>query len=72
VAHRFALHNANRLLRPIFAETNFSGAKLFIFRPAGYRGLETLAMFKPPAYDPFAITVMGFGVAIVAVIALVF
>jgi hypothetical protein len=69
VAHRFALHDANRLLRPIFAETNFSGAKLFIFLPAGYRSLETLAMFKPPAYDPFAIC---FGVAIVAVIALVF
>ena len=29
-------------------------------------------MFKLPAYDPFAITVMGFGVAIVAVITLVF
>jgi hypothetical protein len=69
----FALHNANRLLRPIFAETNFSRAKLFIFRPAGgCCGLETLAMFKLPAYDPFAITVMGFGVAIVAVIALAF
>ena len=69
----FALHNANRLLRPIFAETNFSRAKLFIFQPAGgCCGLEILAMFKLPAYDPFAITVMGFGVAIVAVIGLVF
>ena len=61
------------LLRPIFAETNFSRAKFFIFRPAGgCCGLEILAMFKLPAYDPFAITVMGFGVAIVAVITLVF
>ena len=47
-------------------------AKHFIFLPAGYRGLETLAMFKLPAHDPFAITVMGFGVAIVVVIALAF
>ena len=28
-------------------------------------------MFKMPAYDPFAIAVMGFGVAIVVVLAFV-
>jgi hypothetical protein len=35
-------------------------------------GSETLAMFKLPAYDPFAITVMGFGVAIAAILAFAF
>ena len=69
----FALYNANRFAAAYIRETNFSRAKFFIFRPAGgCCGLEILAMFKLPAYDPFAITVMGFGVAIVAVIALVF
>jgi hypothetical protein len=28
-------------------------------------------MFKMPAYDPFAIAVMGFGIAIVVVLAFV-
>ena len=40
--------------------------------PSTGRGEARKCVFKLPAHDPFAITVMGFGVAIVVVIALAF
>lgn len=56
-------------MRRIFADTQLFMQKLIVLPDGkGCRGSETLAMFKLPAYDPFAITVMGFGVALAAVL----
>ena len=33
---------------------------------------ETPAMFMLPAYDPFAITVMGFGIVVAAILTFAF
>lgn len=41
-------------------------------RQKGARFGETLAMFKLPAYDPFAIMVMGFGILLAAILMLAF
>jgi hypothetical protein len=57
------------MLRRIFAETRlfaaWDGKK-------GARFGETLAMFKLPAYDPFAIMVMGFGILLAAILMFAF
>jgi hypothetical protein len=34
--------------------------------------METLAMFKVPAYDPIGIAIMGFGILLVVALAFVF
>ena len=43
-----------------------------LMRLENFPNLEILAMLKIPAYDPFAIAIMGFGVLFVVVLALTF
>ena len=56
-------------MRHIFADKQFFMQKL-IALPGwqGCRGWETLAMFKLPAYDPFAITIISFGIALATIL----
>ena len=44
------------------------GGELRIAKRLTRKSRRPLALFKPPAYDPFAITVLGFGVLLVAIL----